>query len=62
MQRAFNIAKISKTDAEVISLAAENNAVVVSEDILLRHKATRLGLSTVSVGALVVLFYQTELF
>jgi len=62
MEKAFDIAKISKTDADVISLAAENNAVVVSEDILLRHKATRLGLSTASVGALVVLLYQNELY
>jgi predicted nucleic acid-binding protein len=62
VQKTLEIAKISRADAEVISLAAENNAVVVSEDILLRQKATRLGLSAVSVAGLVILFYQYGLY
>jgi predicted nucleic acid-binding protein len=62
IQRALKIQKISRTDADVISLAAESNAVVVSEDILLRQKATRLGLSAVSVGTLIVLLYQCGLY
>jgi len=61
-QRTLKIAKISRTDADLISLAAESNAVVVSEDILLRQRATRLGLSTASLGALIVLLYQDELY
>jgi predicted nucleic acid-binding protein len=62
IQRTLKIKKISRTDADVISLATESNAVVVSEDILLRQEAARLGLSAVSTGTLIVLLYQCELY
>lgn len=52
------IRDISNTDAEVIALAAERNATVISEDALLRAKATDVGLPAVSVAVFVVLLYQ----
>lgn len=56
------ITEISTTDAEVISLAAERQATVISEDILLREKALQLGLSAFSLAVLVIIFYQNGFF
>jgi len=61
IQRALEIKGISKTDAEVISLAAENNATVISEDFLLRKKATKLGVSAISLAVFSVILYQIGL-
>jgi len=52
------ITEISSTDAEVISLAEEHQATVISEDIPLREKALKLGLSAFSLAVLVTIFYQ----
>jgi len=54
----INVGEISGTDAEVISLAAECNAFIVSEDKPLRKKAARLRLTALSVATLVTMLYQ----
>ena len=60
-QNFFKFEGISDTDSEVICLAAERNAFVVSEDVLLRHKAIKHGLSAVSIATLLVLLHQNGL-
>jgi len=61
IQRSVEIKDISKTDAEVISLAAENNATVISEDVLLRKKAEKLKVSAISLASFSALLYQAGL-
>lgn len=61
VQRQLIITEISQTDVEVISLAAERQATVISEDALLRNKATKLGFSANSLASFCVLLYQSEL-
>lgn len=58
VQQPVKIEGISQTDAEVISLAVVCQAVVVSEDTLLRQKAAKLGIPAISVAALMRLLYQ----
>jgi predicted nucleic acid-binding protein len=62
IQRPLKIEEISQTDADVISLAAERQAVVVSDDALLRQQATKRGISAISLAALVRLLYQCSVF
>lgn len=57
IQQPIKIEDISLTDAEVISLAVECQAVVVSEDTLLRQKAVKLALTSLSIAALFRLLY-----
>jgi len=61
IQRRLNFAEISTTDNEVIALAGERSATVLSEDKLLCKKASKLGLSTISVAGLIMTFYQRGL-
>lgn len=58
IQQPIEFEEISQADAEVISLAVACQAVVVSEDALLRQKAAKLGISAISVAALLRLLYQ----
>jgi predicted nucleic acid-binding protein len=60
--RQLQIGEISQTDVEVISLAAERQATVISEDVLLRKKAAKLGYSANSLASFCVLLYQSGLF
>jgi predicted nucleic acid-binding protein len=62
VHRQLVIAEISQTDIEVISLAAERQATVISEDALLRDKAAKLGYSANSLASFCVLLYQSGLF
>jgi len=61
IQRSREIKDISKTDSDVIFLAAENDATVISEDVLLRKKALKLKVSAISLASFSVLLYQTGL-
>jgi predicted nucleic acid-binding protein len=61
VQRQLLITEISETDVEVISLAAGRRATVISEDIPLREKALKLGISAVSLVVLLTMFYQQGL-
>lgn len=60
-QSRLSFAEISTTDNEVIALAGERSATVLSEDKLLCKKASKLGLSTISVAGLIMTFYQRGL-
>lgn len=61
-QSRLNFTEISSTDNEVIALASERSAAVLSEDKLLCKKASKLGLSTISVAGLIITFYQRGLY
>ncbi len=62
VHKHITLSGISQTDAEVISLASELNAAVLSEDKLLRQKAERLAISTFSISTLVRRLYQIGTF
>jgi len=61
MRRQVSIEGISVTDAEVISLAIERQATVLSEDVLLREKAAKIGCPANSLASFCVLIYQSGL-
>ncbi len=56
--RPLTLSEISQTDADVISLAAEWNCAVLSEDKVLRQKAMKLGIATFAISTLVTRFYR----
>lgn len=56
--KLITIEEISSADAEVISLAAERNAFIISEDKPLRKKAVRLRLTALSVASFITMLYQ----
>jgi len=62
IRNRLSFAEISTTDTEVISLAHERSATVLSEDKLLCKKASKLGLATISVAGLIMTFYQRGFF
>ncbi len=62
IRKPITFAELSATDAEVISLAAESTACILSEDKELRSKASRLGVSQMSLAVFTTLLYQLGLF
>ena len=46
----LRIEEISQTDADVIAVAREQRITILSEDILLRKKAERTGVSAISLA------------
>jgi len=58
VEKPISITAISTTDAEVISLALERGAGILSEDKELGKKAERLGISVYNLASLFMLFYQ----
>ena len=61
IQRQLNFAEISTTDSEIIALASEHSAAVLSEDKLLCKKASKLSLPAISVAGLIMTYYQCGL-
>lgn len=61
MEKQLSIEGVSVTDAGVISLAIERQATVLSEDVLLREKAAKIGCPTNSLASFCVLIYQSGL-
>jgi len=53
---------ISQTDADIISLASEWSGAVLSEDKLLRQKATKLRIPAFSVSTLILWLYHCDVF
>ncbi len=62
LKQPMYIEEISQTDADVIALAREQKITILSEDILLRKKADRVGVSAISLASFCVLLYQSGFF
>lgn len=58
VKKPMLISGISETDVEVVSLAIEKSGSILSEDLLLRKKAEKLGIAAFNVPELIVLYYQ----
>lgn len=61
-RQPLQIVEISQTDADVIAVAREQQATILSEDILLRKKAERAGVSAIALASFCVLLYQSGFF
>ncbi len=61
-QQPLRIEEISQADADVIAVAREQQATILSEDILLRKKAERTGVSAIALASFCVLLYQSGFF